>query len=125
MKKKIKVLYWALTILFLVPTAGTAIPELLGDAPANVAQAMQSLGYPPYLLRILGFAKILGALAILFGRFPRLKEWAYAGFTFLLLGATASHLLAHDYAHAPFPFTFFVLQLASYYFWRKTSQSQN
>ena len=125
MKKNIKILYWTLTILFLVPTAGTAIPELLGNAPANVAQAMQSLGYPPYLLRILGFAKILGALAILYGRFPRLKEWAYAGFTFLLLGATASHLLAQDYAHAPFPFTFFMLQMGSYYFWRKTNPNQH
>lgn len=43
-----------------------------------------------------------------------MKEWAYAGFTFLFLGATASHLLAGDYAHAPFPFIFFVLLMASY-----------
>jgi len=54
------------------------------------------LGYPPYLLTILGTAKLLGALALLQNRLPTLREWAYAGFTINLLGATASHLFAGD-----------------------------
>jgi hypothetical protein len=48
------------------------------------------LGYPLYFFAILGFWKVLGAIAILAPRFPRLKEWAYAGIFFDLTGAAAS-----------------------------------
>jgi len=48
------------------------------------------------LLKILGIAKLLGGIAILYGRFPTLKEWAYAGYTFNLLGASASHAFSGD-----------------------------
>ena len=79
-------------------------------------QAMHLLGYPLYMLRILGLAKILGAITLLLNRPTRTVEWAYAGFAFLLLGATASHLLAGDYLHAPIPFGFFLVLLLSYAF---------
>jgi hypothetical protein len=65
-------------------------------------------------MKITGLAKILGAMTLLLNRPHRLIEWAYAGFSFLLLGATASHLLAGDSAHAPIPFTFLVLLMVSY-----------
>jgi hypothetical protein len=52
---------------------------------------MAELGYPAYFVTILGIAKLLGGTAILAPRFPRLKEWAYAGIAFDLLGASASH----------------------------------
>jgi hypothetical protein len=48
------------------------------------------LHYPLYFLTILGFWKVAGAIAILVPRFPRLKEWAYAGIFFDLTGASAS-----------------------------------
>jgi hypothetical protein len=48
------------------------------------------LNYPTYFFAILGFWKVLGAIAILVPRFPRLKEWAYAGIFFDLTGAAAS-----------------------------------
>ncbi len=48
------------------------------------------LNYPMYFFAILGFWKVLGAIAILGPRFPRLKEWAYAGIFFDLTGAAAS-----------------------------------
>ncbi|MFK7770442.1 MAG: DoxX family protein [Mariniblastus sp.] len=54
-------------------------------------EAMASLAYPDYLMTILGVAKGLGVVALLIPRLPLLKEWAYAGFTFDLLGASASH----------------------------------
>lgn len=112
-------LFWIFTILFLLPTAGSGVVELFSTGPGAVIQTFQLLGYPLYLMKILGTAKILGALAILTGRIPLLKEWAYAGYTFMLLGATASHLLAGDYAHAPLPFTVLILMAASYYFSNK------
>src|ERR1700694_54010 len=53
-------------------------------------ETVQLLGYPPYFLTILGLWKVLGAIALLVPRFPRLKEWAYAGIFFDLTGAVAS-----------------------------------
>lgn len=120
--KRNKIIYWALTLLVILPAGLSGIPELFTAGPAAVVQTMQLLGYPLYLMKILGFAKILGAIAILWGFSPKLKEWAYAGFTFDFLGATASHLLAGDAAHAVFPFIFFILLMGSYYFWGTISR---
>ena len=109
-----RVLYWLVTLLLLLPTAGSGIPELFAGGPSATVQSLHTLGYPLYLMKITGFAKILGAVTILLNRPARMVEWAYAGFAFLFLGATASHLLAGDFAHAPIPFLFFLLLLASY-----------
>jgi hypothetical protein len=116
-----KVIYWAVTLLLMVPGAGGGLFELLTGGPASVAQTLTMLGYPLYIMRILGLAKVLGGLAILTGRSPRLKEWAYAGFAFDFLGATASHILAGDALHAPLPFAFLLVHLTSYALWYKTA----
>jgi DoxX-like family len=55
------------------------------------------LGYPMYFFLILGFWKLLGAIAILAPGFPRLKEWAYAGIFFDLTGAAASCAFSGGY----------------------------
>jgi DoxX-like family len=57
---------------------------------------MTHLGYPIYFLFIIGAWKLPCALALVAPRFPRLKEWAYAGAFFNYTGAAASHLLAGD-----------------------------
>src|SRR6202522_2998371 len=57
---------------------------------ANPQGIVPQLGYPMYFFAIIGFWKVLGAIAILVPRFPRLKEWAYAGIFFDLTGAAAS-----------------------------------
>jgi uncharacterized membrane protein YphA (DoxX/SURF4 family) len=120
MKSKwIVVSYWVLTVLLFVPLAGTGVPEALGHPSDSAAQAFHALDYPLYLARITGAAKALGVLVILFGRFSRLKEWAYAGYACLFLGATSSHLLAKDTAHAPYPFVAFALMMVSYLLWRQ------
>ncbi|MDP9038637.1 MAG: DoxX family protein [Acidobacteriota bacterium] len=106
--------YWVVTLLILLPTGGAGIPELFSHGSAATLQSLHTLGYPVYLLRITGLAKILGAITLLVNRPSRLVEWAYAGFTFLFLGATASHLLAGDAPHAPIPFTFLLLLMVSY-----------
>jgi uncharacterized membrane protein YphA (DoxX/SURF4 family) len=54
------------------------------------------LGYPAYLLTIIGIWKILGVVALLMPRNPLLKEWAYAGFFFIMTGAIFSHLTLGD-----------------------------
>jgi hypothetical protein len=86
--------FWTLTGFFSAMMLLSAAMYLSG-APA-ITEAMSHLGYPPYILPILGVAKLLGALALLQNRLPTLREWAYAGFTINLIGAFASHVFAAD-----------------------------
>ena len=86
--------YWGATAL----TAFAFISGGLADlarGPAMVS-GMAHLGYPSYFMLILGAWKVLGALAILAPRLPRLKEWAYAGIAFDLTGAALSHAAVGD-----------------------------
>jgi uncharacterized membrane protein YphA (DoxX/SURF4 family) len=86
--------YWSTTALvalaFVVPGIGNLV-----HAP-QIAHDMARLGYPSYFLTILGAWKILGAIAITVPRFPRLKEWAYAGMVFDLTGAAVSRAASGD-----------------------------
>jgi uncharacterized membrane protein YphA (DoxX/SURF4 family) len=85
------------TVVYWVATALLAAELLLGgiwdvfEVP-QVRIVFERLGYPAYFLVILGVWKLLGAVAVVIPRFPRLKEWAYAGAVFDLTGAIASHL---------------------------------
>lgn len=84
--------FWGATGVFcLIMTVGG-----VGNLVASEFQVKtyESLGYPLYLLNILGAAKLLGVVAILAPGLARLKEWAYAGFTFDMVGAFASHAFA-------------------------------
>jgi uncharacterized membrane protein YphA (DoxX/SURF4 family) len=89
-----KWVYWTMTLL-LVSTMMLAGLTYLAGASFNV-EGITHLGYPVYLLKILGVAKLLGGIAILQGRLRTLKEWGYAGYTFNLLGASASHAFYGD-----------------------------
>jgi uncharacterized membrane protein YphA (DoxX/SURF4 family) len=92
--KKIKIAYWIFTILLIALMMLSAITSFFKN-PDGVAM-MQHLGYPYSVLTLLSVAKILGVIAILVPGFPRLKEWAYAGFTFDLIGAVYAGLTAGD-----------------------------
>ena len=83
------IVYWTTTVLiaFFIGTGGVA---QLARVPDTVKGFVHILGYPLYFVTILGVWKVLGAIAILVPRFPRLKEWAYAGIFFDLTGAAAS-----------------------------------
>jgi uncharacterized membrane protein YphA (DoxX/SURF4 family) len=88
--------YWATTgMTALAFLAGGAMDVIGGP---KVAAIMGHLGYPTYFAAILGTWKVLGALALLVPRFPRLKEWAYAGIMFDLTGAALSHAFTGDAA---------------------------
>ena len=71
----------------------------LSGAPEVVA-AIEHLGYPAYFATLIGVWKLLGAVAVLVPRLPRVKEWAYAGMFFDLTGAAISHAAAGDGAQA-------------------------
>ena len=82
------IVYWTTTILvaFFMTGGATQVFQYIHN-PHGVVPV---LGYPMYFFAILGFWKMLGAIAILAPRFPLLKEWAYAGIFFDLTGAAAS-----------------------------------
>jgi uncharacterized membrane protein len=86
--------YWISTGLFCLAFVGGGLGHLFHADP--MAEGMARLGYPAYVMSILGVAKLLGVAALLAPGQPTLKEWAYAGFAFDLIGAAASHLFAGD-----------------------------
>ena len=87
MKTK-SIVYWTTTILVAFFMSG-GVAQLV-QYRANPHGVVPALGYPMYFFAILGIWKVLGAIAILVPRYPRLKEWAYAGIFFDLTGAAAS-----------------------------------
>jgi hypothetical protein len=86
--------YWAVTLIVAYEMAAGALWDLLRIE--YVRTILTHLGYPSYLLFILGICKLPCAVAILVPRFVRLKEWAYAGAIFNYLGATASWVCVGD-----------------------------
>ena len=72
--------------------AGGILELFHSNLAFGIVTTMNHLGYPLYVLNILGVWKLFGAVALLVPRFPILKEWAYAGVTFNMTGAIVSHL---------------------------------
>jgi uncharacterized membrane protein len=92
MKKRTKVIYWIATIFLSLGMLAGGVQQLLQIG--GYVEIISNLGYPVYMLSILGFWKIFGVLVILLPRLTLVKEWAYAGFFFAMSGAAASHLMA-------------------------------
>ncbi|MDC0740630.1 DoxX family protein [Polyangium mundeleinium] len=86
--------YWVATGLLGFAFAAGGLGDL--SRSPEVMEGMTHLGYPAYFATILGVWKVLGAVALLVPRFPRLKEWAYAGIIFDLTGAAVSHAASGD-----------------------------
>ena len=109
--------YWTTTVLVAFPIASGGVFQL-ARVPATVDGFVRILHYPPYFVTILGFWKVAGAIAILIPRFPRLKEWAYAGIFFDLTGAAASCAAVGGYGaygfHVIVPLFLAVLAVASW-----------
>jgi len=80
--------YWVTTALVVFELGMGGVWDVL--RVPQVRRLIVRLGYPSYFLIILGIWKLLGAVALAIPRFPRLKEWAYAGVLFDLTGAVAS-----------------------------------
>jgi hypothetical protein len=89
--KKTNIFYWVFTGLFAFLMLGSAIPDIMSH-PVAIQGMHVELGYPLFFIPFIGVAKFLGALVILIPGFHRLKEWAYAGLFFDLIGATYSIL---------------------------------
>jgi hypothetical protein len=94
--KRINILYWVFTGLFGGFMMFSAIPDII-SVPEAVEMVSGQLGYPEYIIPFLGVAKALGVIALLIPGFPRIKEWAYAGLTFDLIGATYSGIAVNGF----------------------------
>jgi uncharacterized membrane protein YphA (DoxX/SURF4 family) len=118
MTKRNKIIYWIATIWLALGMFSTGAVQLIKgkEGPAGVA-SVTHLGYPVYLLTILGVWKVVGAAAVLVPKFPLVKEWAYAGFFFIMSGAIFSHIAVGDSIKEIFPsLLLLVLTVVSWYF---------
>lgn len=112
MKTKI-IAYWATTAVLALAMFGGGLAELLRER--DTIAGMVHLGYPVYFVTIIGCWKVLGTIALLAPRFPRLKEWAYAGIFFNMTGAAASHVACNDAGwHVIVTLTFAGIAMASW-----------
>lgn len=106
-------IYWGVTILFCL------IMGFSGFAHSThlemMVESMTALGYPTYFMTILGIAKLAGVATVLAPGLPLLKEWAYAGLSFNLVGAVATHVFVGDpVAESIPPVVVLLLGAASY-----------
>jgi hypothetical protein len=115
--KKTNIFYWVFTGLLAFLMLGSSIPDIISH-PLAVKGMHEELGYPVYFIPFIGVAKFLGVVAILTPGFHRLKEWAYAGFAFDLIGATYSIFMIGkpDWIFNILPL---VLLTASYVFYQR------
>ena len=116
MTKKNKIIYWVTTGLLAFGMLSQGFAQIF-HTKGYVDMIIVHLGYPLYFLNIIGVWKILGVIAILFPRFKLVKEWAYAGFFFVMSGAVFSHIASNDPVNDIFPaLSLLILIVVSWYF---------
>ena len=112
--KSTKITYWILTSLIFIMEG---IMPVLTSQSEMAKQGLSHLQYPPYFGKALVVFKVLGAIALILPMVPkRLKEWAYAGFTFNLIFASISHFAIDGLIFDSFmPFIFLAILWGSYF----------
>jgi hypothetical protein len=120
--KKTNIFYWVFTGLFSAMMLGSAIPDVI-SSPIAVQGMHVELGYPIYFIPFIGVVKVLGVLAILLPISAKIKEWAYAGLVFDLIGATFS-IIAIGKPDWMFMILPLFLAIGSYVFYNKKKKQQ-
>jgi len=119
--KNLNIYYWisiGLVLFFLLPGSIMNIMKT-----ADWVEVFKQLGYPEYLLPFLGVAKMAACIVLVLPYFKRLKEWAYAGLFFDLVGATYSGLVVSGFEPAMLIMFFAIaVLLTSYWLWLKKSE---
>ncbi len=122
--KKVNIIYWIFTVLLILLMLTSVIGSFMPPSKESAAMMVQ-LGYPAYVLKMLAVAKALGIIALLVPGFPKIKEWAYAGFTFDLLGAIISFIVTGFPFSAWAPIILGLVFIAgSYIYWHKKLKLQ-
>ena len=114
----INIIYWIATIWLALGMTATGLVQIFkGKEGQGGVDMIKHLGYPVYTVTILGICKILGVIIALIPKFRLLKEWAYAGFFFIMSGAIFSHIAVGDPATEIFPsLLLLILTVVSWYF---------
>jgi hypothetical protein len=121
--KKIRIFYWITTGLLLLMMTFSSISSLASRAQS--VAFFNTISMPSYLISFLSIAKLLGVIAILVPGYPRLKEWAYAGLTFDLIGAVYCNYAVGKPTGEWMPILIFVaLAFTSYFLYHKKASPQ-
>ena len=122
--KTIQVVYWVITSLFAAMLLMGGITELMQVEEGQ--QIIRHLGYPIHVMPLLGLGKTLAAVALLQRRFRTIKEWAYAGVTFNLIGACTARASAGDSTMLILsPLLFLAVMFVSYFLWKRVESFRN
>ena len=115
MSKRNKIIYWVITVFLAFGMLAQGLAQIFHTK--GYVDIIVHLGYPLYFLYIIGVWKILGVIAILIPGFKLVKEWAYAGFFFVMSGAVFSHIASGDSLNALGPASvLLLLVVVSWYF---------
>jgi hypothetical protein len=116
--KKTRIFYWITTGLFALLMLFSSISSLV--SPAQASTFFKALNMPEYLISFLSVAKLLGAIAIVVPGYPRIKEWAYAGLIYDLIGAMYCNYSSGKTTAEWLPIIFIIgLAFASYFLYHK------
>ena len=106
------IVYWVVTAIVVLETAVGGEWDLTHNS--HVDTVISHLGYPLFILSIIGFWKVLAVITLLVPGFGRLKEWAYAGLFFVYSGAALSQFAVGDFQQSAGPVIFAILALLSW-----------
>lgn len=118
-----KIIYWVATVFLSFGMLAGGVQQLLQIG--GYVDIITGLGYPLYLLPILGAWKILGVIAILVPKYTLVKEWAYAGFFFAMSGAAISHLVAGQFFAEAVPSLVLLAVIVISWYFRPASRKIN
>ena len=121
--KKTRIFYWVFTVLICLLDG--VMPALTSHTEL-AKQGISHLGYPDYFRVMLTFFKVAGAFILILPMFKgRIKEWAYAGFTFNFISAAVSHTVVDGFGgQTVFPLAALVILAASYFYYHKLTNNQ-
>jgi hypothetical protein len=115
MEKRNKIIYWIATIWLALGMLAGGVQQVVHSK--GYSDILVHVGYPLYFMTIIGVWKILGVIVILAPGLRLLKEWAYAGFFFVMSGAIISHLAVGDGIGETYPAgSLLLLTVLSWYF---------
>ncbi|MBR9860552.1 DoxX family protein [bacterium] len=115
MNKRNKIIYWVASIWLALAMLASAVQQIFNIG--GFEEIMERLDYPPYFSVIIGIWKVAGVVVLLLPRLPTIKEWAYAGFFFVMTGALFSHIAVGDPLTEAIPsIVLLVMVLTSWYF---------
>ncbi|MBS1660294.1 MAG: DoxX family protein [Bacteroidetes bacterium] len=118
--KKLTILYWVFTILFILLMLFATIGGIQPNAD-TIKFMHDGLGYPIYFIQFISIAKVIGCIVLVIPGLKRIKEWAYAGLFFDLVAAVYSNIAVAGKVDPAMLslIAWFGTGILSYYYWRK------